>query len=122
MGDWKDTLWRLYADIAYKVRDERHRKRIAFQQFQRDIACDRKRYAEIKAWAEEAAKMISDYQQAMRGLNRRRMTDHAILAEGVTVTSYEGGAQVYVNYGTEPYAVDGVQVPARSYLVTRGDQ
>ena len=56
MGDWKDTLWRLYADIAYKVRDERHRKRIAFQRFQRDIACDRKRYAEIKAWAEEAAK------------------------------------------------------------------
>ena len=78
--------------------------------------------AAYDAWAEEAAKMISDYQQAMRGLNRRRMTDHAILAEGVTVTSYEGGAQVYVNYGTEPYAADGVQVPARSYLVTRGDQ
>ena len=66
--------------------------------------------------------MISEYQQAMRGLNRERMTDHAILAEGVTVTSYAGGARVYVNYGTEPYSAEGVQVPARSYLVTRGDQ
>lgn len=55
MGDWKDTLWRLYADLAYKVRDERHRKRIAFQRFQRDIACDKTRYAAIKMWAEEQA-------------------------------------------------------------------
>ncbi len=60
MGDWKDKLWRLYADIAYKVRDERHRKRIAFQRFQRDIACDRERYAAIKTWAEEQAERLSE--------------------------------------------------------------
>lgn len=55
MGGWMDKLWRLYADIAYVVRDERHRKRIAFQRFQRDIACDKERYASIKKWAEEQA-------------------------------------------------------------------
>ena len=67
MGDWKDKLWRLYADIAYKVRDERHRKRIAFQSFQRDIACDRKRYTAIKNWAEEQAERLSEPDATVSG-------------------------------------------------------
>lgn len=76
MGDWKDRLWRMYADIAYKVRDERHRKRIAFQRFQRDICCDKKRYDEIKAWAEECAK-------CPQGRNLSDESSSPIVREGI---------------------------------------
>ena len=39
----------------------------------------------------------------------------------MTVTTYENGAKVYVNYGTEEMNADGIHVPARSYIVERGE-
>ena len=57
----------------------------------------------------------------MAGLNSIRMTGHEELTEDVSLTKYADGRLVYVNYGYEPYAADGVEVPARSYLVTGGN-
>ena len=43
---------------------------------------------------------------------------HDILAENVSVTKYENGAQVYVNYRYEDYFLeDGTKLPARSYVI-----
>lgn len=72
-------------------------------------------------WKDDAAKIIADYQTAMAGLNQQRITGHEILTGEVKVTVYENGAKVYVNYGTEDYAAEGVTVPARSYIVTGGE-
>ena len=72
-------------------------------------------------WKEDAAKIITDYQTAMAGLNNQRITGHEILTGDVTVTAYESGEKVYVNYGMEDYAAAGVTVPARSYIVTGGE-
>ena len=49
------------------------------------------------------------------------ITDHARLTPTVSVTTYENGAKVYVNYDTEDYLADGVKVPARSYIVEGGE-
>ena len=57
----------------------------------------------------------------MAGLNNIRMTGHEELTADVSLTKYADGRLVYVNYGYEPYAADGVEVPARSYLVTGGN-
>ena len=71
-------------------------------------------------WKEQAIRMINDYQKDMAGLNRQRITGHERLAEEVTVTEYEDGTRVYVNYGNEDFRGDGRKVPARDYLVVRG--
>ena len=56
----------------------------------------------------------------MDGLNQQRIVSHEKLTAHVAVTGYEDGSKVYVNYGSEDYTVDGVNIPARDYAVERG--
>ncbi len=78
--------------------------------------------ANYDAWAEDAAAMINAYQQDMEGLNQQAIVDHRILDSDVTVTVYEDGTQVYVNYSTSDYRAGSQLVPARSYLTVGRDQ
>ncbi|MBQ7656817.1 MAG: hypothetical protein IJS41_09960 [Clostridia bacterium] len=73
------------------------------------------------AWDEEALQLIADYQQAMAGLNSQEIVGHERLSSTLTVTTYENGAKVYVNYDSEDITADGVSVPARSYIVKGGE-
>ena len=63
---------------------------------------------------------IVRYQKEMTGLNSQRITDHERVAENVTVTTYQDGTKVYVNYGNEAWRKEDVEVPARDYCVERG--
>ena len=72
-------------------------------------------------WAEDAVEMIVRYQTDLAGLNKRRIVSHDWVDANVAVTGYEDGTMVYVNYGMEDYAADGVNVPARNYIVERGE-
>jgi len=78
--------------------------------------------AHYAAWAEDAAAMINAYQQDMEGLNQQAIVDHRILDSDVTVTVYEDGTQVFVNYGSADYRTGSQLVPARSYLKVGRDQ
>ena len=78
--------------------------------------------ASYRNWKEQALQILTDYQRAMEGLNSRRITDHRILAPGLCLTVYDNGTQVYVNYNTADGTAGQTVVPARSYLVVRGDQ
>ncbi|MBR4500911.1 MAG: hypothetical protein IKP22_03370 [Clostridia bacterium] len=71
-------------------------------------------------WKEQVIPMILRYQEEMGGLNRIRIADHHRLAEEVTVTVYEDGTQVFVNYSGEDFLWGEVRVPARDYLIVRG--
>ena len=76
--------------------------------------------ASFTDWEERAVAMICDYQSNMQGLNQQRIVSHQELVDNVTVTGYEDGTLVYVNYTDEDFTVDGVTVPARNYIVERG--
>ncbi len=76
--------------------------------------------ANYASWAEDANILITRYQQDMEGLNRQRIVSHDWVTPHVSVTTYEDGTNVYVNYGSEAYAEAGVSVPARDYAVERG--
>ena len=76
--------------------------------------------ANYDSWAENAAEMIAKYQADTAGLNQQRIVSHELLSADVAVTGYADGTKVYVNYGSAEYAQGGVQVPARSYTVERG--
>ena len=68
------------------------------------------------SWEEEAKKAVLRYQEEAKGLNRQRIIGHEYLTGNVTVTTYEDGTKVYVNYGTEEYRGEA-RVPARDYLI-----
>ena len=68
---------------------------------------------------DSAVAVLTKYRQDMRGLNDKRITDHAYLTDSVTRTVYEDGTQVYVNFSYEDYRAGNTRVPARSYLVVR---
>ena len=72
-------------------------------------------------WKDQAIPMITRFQTEMTGLNRQTITDHAHLSEEVTVTTYQDGTKVYVNYSNNDFDADGLTVPARDYLVERGN-
>lgn len=74
------------------------------------------------AWAKEAGALMAAYQRDMAGLNRARIVGHEQPAPGIAATAFEGGKRVLVNYTQADYRLGGVTVPARSYLVTGGDQ
>lgn len=78
--------------------------------------------ASWSAWSGEAAELITAYQRDMAGLNRAAIVGHEQPAPGIAVTKYEGGRQVLVNYTGSDYSLGGVTIPARSYLVTGGDE
>lgn len=67
-------------------------------------------------WEETVIRDALRYQQEAAGLNRLRITGHENLTEHVTVTAYEDGTKVYVNYGNEDYTGEA-KVPARDYLI-----
>ena len=76
---------------------------------------------QYSSWAEDITQMALQYQEDMAGLNQQRIVEHARLSETLTVTGYEDGTKVYVNYGKLDEAYEGVQVPAMSYYVERGN-
>ena len=73
-------------------------------------------------WGEDAIGIINAYQKDMAGLNQQAIVHHEKLDRSVTLTAYEDGTQVYVNYSMDDYMVGDSTVPARSYLVVGGDQ
>ncbi len=71
-------------------------------------------------WKDDVIQKINQYQADMAGLNQQRIVSHEQLTKNLTVTGYEDGTKVYVNYGDEECTENGVTVAARSYAVERG--
>lgn len=72
-------------------------------------------------WKQDVIKMISRYQSEMAGLGSVSITNHKRLSDKVFLTQYADGTCVYVNYSMQAFDADGVTVPARDYLVLRGN-
>ena len=76
--------------------------------------------ASYDRWKDELVPAIVRYQTEMSGLNRTPITGHERLSKDVSVTVYEDGTRVYVNYGSMDYDDNGVLIKARDYKVERG--
>jgi len=75
--------------------------------------------ADYAQWKEDAKEYYLRYKKEMAGLNNQYITDHTVIADGVTATTYEDGTVVYVNYNTVDYKAGTLLVKARDYLVER---
>lgn len=78
--------------------------------------------ANYDGWKDKAKAYATRYEKEMAGLNNQFITDHQILANGVTATIYEDNTIVYVNTTEFDYADETVTIPAREYLVERSEK
>jgi len=75
--------------------------------------------ADYDLWKDEAYKIYSRYESELGHVFNQYITDHKRLADGVFVTTYEDGTNVYVNYTDKDFEQDGIKVPAKDYKVER---
>ncbi len=75
--------------------------------------------ADYSQWKDIAKKYYLRYKEEMAGLNNQFITNHKVLAVGVTATTYEDGTVVYVNYNTSDFKNGALEIPAKDYLVER---
>lgn len=55
------------------------------------------------------------------GINGSRIYSHKYINEEVSVTEYENGLEIYVNFGKEPFILDdGTQIPAEDFVAKEG--
>ena len=72
-------------------------------------------------WIARADYWYRRFSAEFGGLFGQLITDHEILSPGVTVTSYEGGARVYVNRTGAAWSRGAVSVGPNSWAVSRED-
>lgn len=75
--------------------------------------------ADYTLWADRAGEIVTRYQKELGHCFGQQMSDHKILEQGVTLTVYEDGTEVYVNYNDTEYCKNDITVPAREYMVRR---
>ena len=75
-----------------------------------------------KHWIDTAAKDYQKVNQALNGLENLVITEHEILAENVTRTTYEDGTEVYVNFGKNDVSCDGVTISGKDFVVKKGSE
>ena len=71
------------------------------------------------SWKEKMLEIYNRYNSELGHTFNQEMTGHDNLTGDVSCTEYADGTKVYVNYGYADYTVNGVNVPARDYVVTR---
>lgn len=76
--------------------------------------------AQFSLWKDTLETLYRQLNEDLGHTYSLRIVDHQYLTEKVTVTVYEDGTRVYVNYGTEDFAVPGGTVKGTDYLVTGG--
>ncbi len=64
----------------------------------------------------DAAAYYKEANQTLADLRGARMTKHSMVQENVYCTEYNSSSLVYVNYGEAEATVNGVTIPARSFL------
>lgn len=67
-------------------------------------------------WKEDAISIYQEVNEALKPVSGAIMKDHEILSENVRAVTYDNGVVIYVNTGTEDETVNGITVPARSYI------
>lgn len=70
-------------------------------------------------WKDEASAIYRRYEEELGHCYNQYITEHELLERGVSVTSYEDGTEVYVNYNEVDYITGDITVPAQDYIVKR---
>lgn len=74
--------------------------------------------ANYDGWKDKFLEIYRKYEDALGHTFNQRITGHQVLDKDVSLTVYEDGTKVYVNYRYDDYTTgDGVKLSARDYVV-----
>lgn len=71
------------------------------------------------SWLDNAIDSYKRYNEELGHTAQLRMINHKRISDDLSLTQYEDGTSVYVNYSNAEITVDGVTVPANDYFVVR---
>lgn len=72
-------------------------------------------------WKDKLETIYKEYDKNLSCVKNATISDHKYLNDTVTLTSFDNGNKVYVNYGYVDYVTDsGIKIPARQYKVQQG--
>ncbi len=77
--------------------------------------------ASFDLWKEDARRITREYQEKLSGIFGQAIIGFERLPGDLTVTSYEDGTRVAVNFSHEERELEGRVLPARSYEVIPGE-
>jgi len=75
-----------------------------------------------KDWEEEIASHFKKYNDALSDVQNQFITDHREIANGVFETTYEKGKKIVVNYNSDPYIEDDIEVEAEDFIIIEGGE
>lgn len=75
--------------------------------------------SDFDVWNEKIKEVYARYNSELGHVFNQKMVDHENVTGHVSRTEYADGTKVYVNYGFETATADGVEIPARDYVVVR---
>lgn len=73
--------------------------------------------SDIEQWGTYAENLYSELNTRLQGMQSAKMLDHRYLNDDVVRITYDNGAKVYVNYGSQEIAIDAVTIKAMDYIV-----
>lgn len=75
--------------------------------------------SDYDAWGDRIIEIYNRYNSELGHTFNQTISSHDNLSDNVSLTVYEDGTKVYVNYGYNDYSDGSVVVPSRDYLVVR---
>ncbi len=76
--------------------------------------------ANYKSWFDISVKWQNEIKKVYNAVEDSKITGHSVI-DDVTVTVYENGVRVYVNYSQKDTEIDGITVPALWYSLKEGN-
>lgn len=78
--------------------------------------------SEFSRWTETTKELYTKAKNDFGHLYNQFIIDHKKIDKGVTLTEYEDGTKVIVNYQEKPYTYNQTVIPAKNYVVEGGGQ
>lgn len=78
--------------------------------------------SEFGEWSDITSELYTRMKKDFGHLYNQYIVDHQVLDKGVTMTVYEDGTKVIVNYNESAYSHNGTEIPAKDYIVEGGKQ
>ena len=70
-----------------------------------------------KNWKEDALSIYNKTNGALQYVTDARIVEHEIINKDLRKVTYSNDVTIYVNYGTTPQTIDGVDVSAKGYAI-----
>lgn len=71
-------------------------------------------------WIDDAAEKYKNYQPLLKAISSKAIVGHSEISKDVTMTTYENGYKVFVNYTNSDVVYQGVKIPAKSFAYKEG--